>query len=385
MAPAPPALSLRQLNRATLARQGLLEPLPRGPMDELVHRLGSLQAQHPDWPPFALHTRLAPGAPRPDLLAARRRKQVVRASLMRLTVHAVARDDFWPMSTVTLHFRRRQWRIMFKQDPATSPLGRRIAAAHPAVVTAMRQAPRGISEVEAILAAELQGVDIPPNRCLWRHFSGAVQLVHAPVDDERYGRQRYVPAADWLGEPEAAATDAEAAARHVAQVYLAAFGPASVEDLVAYVGRGDAIARWRRAVATLGDRLVHFTGPDGRSLVDLVDAPRPDDDVPVPPRLLARWDSLLLAHEPRHRTRVLPEEHRPTIITKNADVLPTFLLDGFVAGSWLPKVGPNGEIGVELRPFGRLAAADRDALEADAARLAGSLGRGAAARYPGTD
>jgi hypothetical protein len=385
MPPSPPVLSLRQLNRATLARQGLLEPLPRRRPGVLVHRVGSLQAQHPDWPPLALHARMGASSRPPDLRAARERREIVRASLMRMTVHVVAADDFWPMSTISLPFRRRQWRLLYKQDPVTSPLARRITAAHGAVLDAMREAPRGIHEIEEILAAELPRVKIPPNRCLWRHFSGAVQLVHAPYDGETYGRQRYLPATDWLGPAPDDALDPERAAQHVAEVYLAAFGPASTDDLVAYVGRGDSLPRWRGAVAALEDRLVHCTDEGGRALVDLVDAPRPDDDTPVPPRLLARWDSLLLAYGTRDRARVLPHEHRSTVITNNADVLPTFLVDGFVAGTWLPRRDRDGSPRAELRPFGRLRAADREALEAEAGRLLPSLGSGALGRYPGTD
>jgi hypothetical protein len=171
----------------------------------------------------------------------------------------------------------------------------------------------------------------------------------------------------------------------VAGVYLAAFGPASVEDLVAYVGRADPITRWRAAVSGLGDRLVHFTDEDGRALVDLADAPRPDPATPAPPRLLARWDSLLLAYGTRDRRRLLPEEHQSTVITTNADVLPTFLVDGMVAGTWLPRRGDDGTVTAELRPFRRLAKGDRDALEAEAHRLLPTLAPDVFARYPGTD
>jgi hypothetical protein len=92
----------------------------------------------------------------------------------------------------------------------------------------------------------------------------------------------------------------------------------------------------------------------------------------------------LLAYGTSDRARVLPPEHQATVSTRNADVLPTFLIDGFVAGTWLPRTGPDGPR-VELRPFGRLSGADRDALEAEARRLLPLLGAGAFARYPGTD
>jgi hypothetical protein len=379
----PPTLTLRQLNRATLARQGLLQPLARASVARQIERLGALQAQHPDWPPFALAARL-PGATA-DLNRARARKSIVRATLMRMTVHIVSATDFWPMSTLTLPFRVQQWRILYKRDPVTSSLGKRITAAHAAVLDAMRERPLAIREMDTIMLDQLKGVDIPPHRCLWRHISGAVPMVLVPYPDEAYGRARYVAAADWLRHPSDADRDPEQAARHLAERYLAAFGPASVDDLLSYVGRGGNVALFRRAMESLGDRLISFVDSNGKTLVDLPRAPRPDEDAPALPRLLARWDSLLLAYGTRDRARVLPPEHQATVITKNADVLPSFLVDGFVAGTWLPRWRRDGAPDIELRPFGRLASADRAGLEAEAHRLLPVLRNGAFSRYPGTD
>jgi hypothetical protein len=380
----PQTITLRQLNRATLARQGLLDALPSGSVARQIERLGSLQAQHPDWPPFALQSRLRTDATPVDLERARARKRVVRASLMRITVHIVSADDFWPMSTLTLPLRANQFRAGYKLDPVTSPLGKRITAAHPQVLAAMREEPRRIHEIEAILAEQLKRVKIPPSRSLWRHFSGAVPLVQIPFDGEAYGRARYAAAAEWLRPPTDAEADPDRAAVHLAKRYLAAFGPATAEDLADYVGRGREIRRWRAAIEALGDRLVELEAEDGRRLFDLEDSPRPNPETPAPPRLLARWDSLLLAYGTKHRARVLPPKHQATVITRNADVLPTFLVDGFVAGTWLPRTGEAGPR-IELRPFGRLAKVDREALEAEAARLLPTLAAGAFSRVAGTD
>jgi hypothetical protein len=380
----PKTISLRQLNRATLARQGLLDPLPRLSTPRAVARLGSLQAQHPDWPPFALHSRL-PASAAADLARARARRSVVRATLMRITVHVVHADDFWPMSTLTLPFRVDQWRAWYKRDPTTSPIGKRLTATHAAVLAALRERPLAIRDMEAIMAERLKPSDILPNRSLWRHVSGAIPLVLVPYPEEAYGRARYAAAEAWLGPPTATQSDPERAEEHVAERYLAAFGPATADDLAAYVGRGKGIGRWRRSIERMAERLVRFVDEGGREIFDLARAPRPDPDTAAPPRLLARWDSLLLAWGTRDRARVLPPEHQSTVITNNADVLPTFLVDGFVAGTWLPRTGRDGAPRIELRPFGRLSARDREALEWEADRLLPVLRPGAFSRYPGTD
>ena len=117
--------------------------------------------------------------------------------------------------------------------------------------------------------------------------------------------------------------------------------------------------------------VVTLRGDDGRTLVDVVDAPRPDPET-APPRLLARWDSLLLSHGSKHRQRIIADEHRPTVFSRNADVLPTFLLDGIVAGTW--ELSRSDErAAITLRPFSRVPRADADPLVAEAERLLGLL------------
>jgi hypothetical protein len=379
MAP-PAALTARALNRATLARQGLLEPIRRTAPGVAVERLGSLQAQHPEWPPVALASRAA-DAGTADLAVALERRAVVRSSLMRNTIHVVSAADLWPMFAVCQPLRLNQWRLMLKADPIESPLGRKMEGAHAVAIEALRERPRSSLELDRLMAAEIgpeaTSVARPawrePNvrvvvRAAWRHFAAFVPLVHVPHDGEGYGRSRYALAVDWLGQERPAIGEADARI-HLARRYLAAFGPASVDDLAAYVGRGKGgIGPWRDAIASLATETVELRDGAGRILYDMADAPRPREETAAAPRLLARWDSLLLSHAPRHRDRVIADAHRPAVFSKNADVLPTFLIDGFVAGIWALARG-NGTATITLRPFAELKPADRRALEVEADRV----------------
>ncbi|HEX7173110.1 MAG TPA: winged helix DNA-binding domain-containing protein [Candidatus Limnocylindria bacterium] len=389
MAPAAP-LTTRDLNRATLARQGLLEPI-RGSAADAVRRVGSLQAQHPEWPPVALAAR-AGSARTADLLRALTDRHVVRSSLMRLTIHVVHAEDLRPMFTVVQPLRLNQWRLLLKSDPIDSTLGKRMMAAHAVAMAALREGPRSSLELDRIMAAEVGPAATATTRrawrqpetqvvvrAAWRHFAAFVPLVHVPWEGEGYGRSQYLLADDWLGS-DGAAPDEAAARVHLARRYLAAFGPASVEDLVAYVGRGKGgIGIWRDAVATLGDEVIQLSGGDGRALFDLADAPRPGADANASPRLLARWDSLLLSHATMHRQRIIADEHRGAVFSKNADVLPTFLIDGFVAGTWdLSRA--NGRVEIRLHPFGRLPRGSREPLLAEAERVLALLAPGGAKR-----
>jgi len=363
---ASPRLTARALNRATLARQGILEPMT-GAAASAVRRLGSLQAQHPEWPPIALAAR-AGGARTADLAGAIRRRTVVRSSLMRITIHVVSADDLWPMFTAVQPLRLSQWRLLARADPITSPLGRRMTRAHGTALAALAEKPRSSTELDRILAGEVGPVESPVQRLHWRHLSALVPLVHVPHEREGYGRSLYAVAESWLGRERPEMSD-EAARVHLARRYLAAFGPASVDDLAAYAGRGKGgIGIWREAAAALGDEVIHFVDDAGRAVLDLESAPRPAEDVPAPPRLLARWDSILLSHGTKHRGRIISDEHRAAVFTKNADILPTFLIDGMVSGTW-ELTRTDGRARIDLRPFGSLPRGARGPLESEATRV----------------
>ncbi|HET9416959.1 MAG TPA: winged helix DNA-binding domain-containing protein [Candidatus Limnocylindria bacterium] len=372
-------MTARDLNRATLARQGLLEPIRGAPADA-VRRIGSLQAQHPEWPPVALATRAA-SARTANLARALADRKLVRSSLMRLTIHVVDAADLWPMFRVVQPLRLNQWRLLLKADPVTSPLGKRMTAAHAVAMDALREGPKSSLELDRLMAAEVGPAATATTRptwrqpqsqivvrAAWRHFAAFVPLVHVPWQGEGYGRSQYLLAEDWLGV-DGAEPDDTADRVHLARRYFSAFGPASVEDLVAYVGRGKGgIGIWRDAVSALHDELVEVVADDGRTLYDMADAPRPGADVGAPPRLLARWDSLLLSHATKHRQRVIADAHRAAVFTKNADVRPTFLIDGFVAGTWDLARG-EGKATLTLVPFARLPRSEAAALEAEADRV----------------
>jgi hypothetical protein len=361
-------LSRQELNRATLARQGLLDPISDGSIADAVWRVGSLQAQHPEWPPLALWARAGERAVA-GLRAARANRSVVRAPLMRITVQIVASVDFWPISVITQPLRQIQFRSVFKADPMDSPLGRRLSEGHAAVRAALRDRPQRIRDLDAIMRAEVPDLADHPHRVYWRHIAASMPLVTVPFDGEAYGRARYALAEEWLGPPPDDLGEASAL-RHVTERYLAAFGPSSLDDLMSYVGKRGSPKRWKSAVVALGDRIVRFVAEDGRELLDLVDAPRPPAEVDAPPRLLARWDALLLSHAPASRERIIASEHRSSVYTRNADVLPTFLVDGMVAGTWRID---RDSARVALLPFSPLRPADREALEEQAAALMSAL------------
>jgi hypothetical protein len=157
----------------------------------------------------------------------------------------------------------------------------------------------------------------------------------------------------------------------VVRRHLRAFGPAGPDDVAGWIG-------WRtppvrEAFERLGADLVRFEDEDGRALYDAPDAPRPDPDAPAPPRLLAAFDSVLLAYAAKRRERILPDEHRDAVYERrNLQIRPSYLVDGLVAGTWSIEV-KRREATLTLVPLERLARATRSALVDEAERLARTL------------
>ncbi len=346
----PAPLTQRQLNRATLARQLLLERV-RLPVLEAVRRILALQAQEPASPYLALWSRLHDFDPQ-ELDEAFRSFAVVKATLMRITLHAVAAEDRAPFHAAM----RPTLRAAGLHDERFRATGLTPDDADALVppLLAFAERPRDRAAIEAMLADRLGA---PPEGGVWRGLRMVAPLVHAPKAEAwAFGRTpRYVAAPG--GAPPA---DEARSLPELLRRYLAAFGPATPQDFARF-----ALLRQtevRPAFEALADVLVVRTGPDGATLYDVPDAPLPDGDAPAPPRLLPMWDSVLLAHA--DRGRVLPEPYRGRVIRRNGDVLPTLLVDGHVAGVWRTVEG-----GIEATAFHVLDDNAWDGIEREARAL----------------
>jgi hypothetical protein len=335
-------VSRRGLNRAVLARQLLLER-GRGSIPATLERVGGLQAQYAPSMYVGLWSRLE-GLERRDLTDAIERRAVVQATLMRATIHLVARDDYWPFAIATREGRRRAW--LRSRPGVAGEAEMEEAAARLRPMIAGGAIAR--SEVVALL-----GRPVAAGIGLW------LDCVRAPPSGtwERRRADLYALAEEWVGpEP---AMDRDQALEHLVRRYLAAFGPAPRTDVADWTGLLP--SEVARALGRM--RLRILRGEDGEELLDLPRAPLPDPETPAPPRFLPTWDAALLVHA--RRAGVLPEEYRPRIFsTRMPASLPTFLLDGEVAGTWRHEDGR-----IALDPFRRPSAAERRALDAEAERL----------------
>ena len=329
-------LTVRELNRALLARQLLLARKRLSPT-AAIERVGPLHAQGVESTYVNLWSRIE-GFRREHLTRALQRGTVVRGNMLRNTLHLHSSREY-PLYQAALRERRLEW------------LGR--AWKH-------RYSERELERARKRFPREP------------RPFAELVEL----IGDEwlvravgiRFGLVTVPPAGVWgyhgnsphvlAGMPGA---DVDEGMRHLVRHYFEAFGPATVEDLCFWASLG------KRGVAPFVDELNlrRFHDEKGRPLLDLPRAPLPDPETPAPPRFLLRWDNVYLGHASGERDRIVPDRLAKRVYTVNTVMPATFMLDGFVAGTWRFKRGR-----VRIEPWRRLTKAERAELQGESERLA---------------
>jgi hypothetical protein len=343
---AEPTLGEQDLNRALLARQLLLER-SGGSLPKVLDRMGGLQAQYAPSMYIGLWSRME-GFERDQLDRALKRGSVAQGTLMRATIHLVSKRDYWPMAIGIRRSRRKAWVDGRARLGYTS---KQVSAAARKLRSRLGDGTMSRKEIHELLGSDsviTNGVN------MW------LDLVRVPPSGtwERRRADLYAAAEHRLGAPPATLGEDDGI-ELLLKRYLGGFGPSTL----------DAAADWAgvpaRRVAPILDRVAlrRFTAEDGAELIDLPRAPLPDPETPAPVRFLPTWDATLLVHA--RRTGILPEEHRPKVFnTKTPQSVPTFLVDGRVAGTWRYEKGK-----VTTKPFGKLDAATRRELRDESERL----------------
>lgn len=324
-------LTERQLNRATLARQLLLARADAS-VSDAMRQVVALQAQEPASPYIALWNRVV-GFDPADLDTAFRRQQIVKATLMRITLHTVHVDDYPTLHAAmqgTLRAARYNDRRFL--DTGVSPNDADSLMPH---LAEYLSEPRSKEEIEAVVADRLSAPQAAS--WVWWALRQVGSFWHAPSSDPWSFGHRPTYVSTRLQEGEGSEDPVHGLIRR----FLRGFGPASAQDIAQFALLRQSTLR--PALSEMSD-LIEMDGPDGRVLLDVSDGLIPNENAPSPPRLMAMWDSTLLAYE--DRSRMIPERYRKLVIRRNGDVLPTVLIDGYVAGVWRPV-----EDGIEVTAF----------------------------------
>jgi hypothetical protein len=343
-------LTQRELNRALLARQLLLERVTLS-IPRVLERIGGIQNQYAPNAYIRLWSCLE-GFDRGSLTRALSRRSVVQATLMRSTIHLVSARDFWLFAAGIRRARRVWWERVHKPHSGRVDVDAAVAATR----AFLCGGPRRRDEL-----VELQSRFDPPGaprRVASAGVDTRLELVRVPPSGtwEKRRAHSFGLAEEWL--PPVAVTE-EQGLEHLVRRYLAGFGPARHQDLASWAGVPP--TSFEPVLARM--ELRRFRDEGGRELLDLPRAPLPDPETPAPARFLPTFDAVLLVHA--RRTLVLPERYRPRIFqTKAPQSFATFLVDGAVAGTWRYE---NGR--VRLDPFERLSRSVRRELDDEAERL----------------
>jgi Winged helix DNA-binding domain len=352
----PRPLTRRALNRATLSRQLLLDRAAM-PAAQVIEHLGGLQAQAPLAPYVGLWTRLAGFTP-DELSTLISERTVVRAHLMRSTVHLLTAPDylrFRPLYVrlgereLRAHFGSRlgddidvtqvrdRARVLLAEGPLTrAQLGKLLAPSWPDADPAT---------LAYAASYQLSLIQVPP-RGLWgKNGPAAWALADAWLAGAR-------PGDDGMGAIERLVLRA-----------IGSFGPMTVNDLQQWSG----LSRLREVTERLAGQLITVRSEDGAELLDLPEAPRPDPDVPAPPRFLPEYDNLLLSHA--DRSRVIPDGRPVPLPPGNGASQGTLLIDGDWSATWQLADGV-----LHVRSFGTLRGKDRDEIETEGSRLLDFVG-----------
>jgi len=347
-------LTLRQLNRATLARQMLLGREKTTALAAIEH-LVAMQAQWPRPPFVGLWSRVA-GFERADLTSLFAQKEAVRATSLRGTIHVSSAKDYLGFRPVVQPALEAGLQAILKDRldgmdmGAVTTRARAMLAARPHTFAELR---------EQFLKADPKADE----RAMGYSVRMLLPLVQVPEDGEpwAYSSQSSFALADkWLSKK---VTTTHATPDPLILRYLAAYGPATAADFQAWSGVSREATR--TAFERLRPKLRTFRDEGGKELFDLPDAPRPSADVPAPVRFIPEYDNLIAA---RADGRIVARGHRPRIFLSALRIAATVLVDGVAVATWkLDSTKKAATITIDA--FSKLSAKVRKDIQSEAEDL----------------
>lgn len=348
---APRILTARDLNRATLARQGMIERQTMTPAAMIEHLVG-IHAQIPNSPYIGLWTRLQ-HFQRDDLAQLIERRQVVKVAMMRGTLHLFTAPDYLRL--------RGTLQLALDQSFAAITKGRGDFDVAQIVAEARQligDAPRSFAEITTHFEALMPDTDIGAIRHTIRTQIPLVQVANGSVWSFP-GNPKFALAEQWLNQ---SIPLEQADIRGLIFRYLRAFGPATIADIQQW----SAMSRLKEAIAPFRAELVVYKDEAGKELLDLPELPLPEGDSPVPVRFLPELDNLLVCHSTR--IGVVSPEYRARIYPKNGRLAATFMTDGLVRGVWRIEKSKKA-VNLIIEPFETITPDDQQALQDEGERL----------------
>jgi hypothetical protein len=352
--PSTTVLTRRQLNRSLLARQ-LLQQHADMTVEAALEHLVGMQSQVPSHPYIALWSRLA-GFATDHLSQMMIDRTAVRTLLMRGTIHLVTARDCLRLRPVVQELYERLFPsiAIWGSNLKGMDLDELLAVGR----THLEETPRTGKALASLLAEQWPDRDSASMSQAVRHYLPLVQVTPRGVWGESH-QATWTTVEHWLGR----SVDEHTAPDDTILRYLAAFGPATVADVQTW----SRLQGLRGPIERLRPQLRVYRNEKGQELFDVPGAPFPDPETSAQARFLPIYDNVLLSHA--DRTRIIAEDYRKAIGSSNGLFDATYLIDGFVAGTWKIEQKKERRATLVLTPFAPHSAEDRAALEDEAAQL----------------
>lgn len=344
-------LTLREINRATLARQMLLERVSLS-VPVVIERLVGMQAQLASAPYVGIWTRIQ-NFQRDDLAGLLNNRSVIKATLMRSTLHLFTAGDYLLFRATLQPVLTSAFEAVLKDRAKGLDVEKLVKTARAFIA----EQPRAFAEITEHFTALMPEADPGAMRYGIRTH---LPLIQVPTDARWSfpGNPKFTLADAWLDK----SIPTEDHLHTLIRRYLAAFGPATVTDIQTWSGLG----KLKDVMDKLRPELVTYRDERKNELFDVPDMPLPDADTPSPERFLPEFDNLLLSH--KNRTRVVADAYRKQVYLPGLRVAATILVDGFVRGAWkVEKI--KGTATLTITPFDTLTKQNRDVLVAEGEQL----------------
>ena len=344
-------LTLRELNRTTLARQFLLERVDQSPLAMIKH-LVAMQGQVSNAPYIGLWTRLN-SFERQSLTDLLETRQLVRGASLRGTLHLLTARDYLQIHPLLQANLTRNLRLFASKTPDFD-----MDTFVKAIQAYIREQPRTAVELRAKMDELFPGMGKPQILDSVRMQMGLIQILPAGMWGFT-GQPVHTEASEWLGESPASLQ--EELHINLIRRYLAAFGPASVMDIQSWSG----LTNLQQTFEKLRPELQTYRDEQGKILFDLPDAPLAMAETPAPVRFLPAFDNFIYGYADRRR--IIAETYRPFLSQINI-MVQVFLVDGFITGRWKAE-RQKTTLKLIIEPFGALSPLVQNQLQEEGERM----------------
>ncbi len=360
-----------QLRWFRLRRSGLVKPFTSP--EETAHRLIGVQAQMLPAAALAIWNRTH-GLTHADLEAERLdRRTLVRFWGQRETLHLYAAGD-WPFLHTVFEQRQSILQRGLAEAGLLADFRRLVAHAGGRLAKGATLTHKDIHSQKLESPVEALGLG---GGAYVLSAATLMQLVREGVvchGVQMHGKSGFVHRAHWLPGLDWSPPAADEAMPELAVRFLSTYGPAQPSDLAYWYGT--TLSDAKRWIESAGPRCSTIE-VEGRTLccaakdLDSIANEPPPPPSRWPVRLLGRWDPMLIAL--KDKSWLTDEEHRKKVWRPGANVEPTLLIHGRIAGTWRYDRRSKG-LRISLSPFAPLTSSASRAVERQAKAVAKFFG-----------